>query len=103
LFRFLLRLRRVQMDLERVWVAQKQWPRHPSAAAAAAKAKAASSLPAEDKTAVRLACLLRLEMSFFADGLLHYIQVPTPHTHSFTGASRAPTHALLSYRAVRAV
>ncbi|ELR19366.1 Spc97 / Spc98 family protein [Acanthamoeba castellanii str. Neff] len=72
LFRFLLRLRRVQMDLERVWVAQKQWSRHPSAAAAA-KAKA-SSLPAEDKTAVRLACLLRLEMSLFADGLLHYIQ-----------------------------
>jgi len=62
LFRFLLRLRRVQMDLERVWIQQKQW-------------KARPQQSREDKIVERLSCLLRLEMAFFADSLMHYIQV----------------------------
>jgi hypothetical protein len=75
------------MDLERVWVAQKQWKRldHRPPSAQQAKGAGGKGPTHEDKAAVRLACLLRLEMSFFADGLLHYIQV----RDTVTAASRS--------------
>lgn len=51
------------MSLEQVWVMQKQWKEQ------------RKSLVKEEQIALRLACLLRLEMAFLTDGLMHYIQV----------------------------
>lgn len=61
-----MRLRRVQMDLERVWIAQKRWKTDSSE----------QSANRQEQHSMRLTSILRLEMAFFADGLMRYAQVP---------------------------